>query len=257
MVSQESAPSLAVGKVGRCETPPGANEAPADARNALVVRKADIHLAESRWSAVTVHDLGVRDRIRAEPRIAIHVRVAFEVRNRCPHVRFLLRRACARVTGEFGEPNRLAKLFEPLEVASRLEVIAQRRQIAIVPMHRDVIDLAIRTGGEKVLQILVRVGSVALRCRSTEVHSGPNDGNACRGRVGLQRGPIACRFYRRQVRLREEVWLVEAEHVLRPTRERRAHAGLVPDHRNEFDSDVGAAAFNRPIVPPAYGWIKC
>jgi len=42
-----------------------------------------------------------------------------------------------------------AELLEAFQAAARLQVVLQRRQVAVVPVHVHVIDLAARAGGEE------------------------------------------------------------------------------------------------------------
>jgi hypothetical protein len=56
-----------------------------------VLREARVHFAERVRRAVAVHELGVGNGARTEPRIAEDVRVVLEVRNCRAHERFLLR----------------------------------------------------------------------------------------------------------------------------------------------------------------------
>src|SRR6185369_12755931 len=104
-----------------------------------------------------------------------------------------------------------AELLPAGEAGVRLDVRAQRRKIAVVPVHRDVVDLATGARRQEVLQVDIGIGAVAAGGGTAEVHAGP-DGERARGaRVYLQRGPGRGGRLRGQVRLRLEVRLVEAE----------------------------------------------
>src|SRR5204862_2184329 len=79
----------------------------ANSTSLAVLRKVPVHLAERRGGAVRVDELRGGDRIRAEPRVAKDVRIAFEVRDRSAQVCLLTgrRSVAAEGTGELRQPN--------------------------------------------------------------------------------------------------------------------------------------------------------
>src|SRR4051812_45870788 len=97
--------------------------------------QAGVHLTKRGGGTVAVHEPGVGDRIGAEPGIAEDMRVVLEIGDRDAHVRLLLGDGRARIARELGEPDRFAELFEARQAAPWLEIVAQRWQVAVVPMH--------------------------------------------------------------------------------------------------------------------------
>src|ERR1022692_4056042 len=125
--------------------------------------------------AVAVHEDGVGDGGGAEPGVAEDVGVALQIGDGGAHEGLLRGGGRAAVAGKLREPDRFAELFEPFQAAALFQVILQRGQVAVVPMHGDVIDLAAGAGGEEVFQILVGIGAVAAGRRATEVHGRRDD----------------------------------------------------------------------------------
>ena len=134
----------------------------------------------------------------------------------------------------------------------------QRRKVAVVPVHRDVVDLAAGARGQEVRQVDVRIGAVAAGGGAAEVHR-----RRRRSRRTPAFAPLACSAGQAAAAacgVRFDCALkfgsLKPSRYFEPGRDRAVDRRAAPDHRHELDAGVAAAAREAPVVPPANGRIE-